>query len=150
MKLRYKLPVGFSDHSINPIIAPIMSLGLGATVIEKHFTLDRSLPGPDHSFALMPKELESMIHLIRESESALGSGIKEILDDEKELRLFATRSIQAITDISKGDVLREGINFEVLRSGNCSRGIEPRFLETVNGKKSLKNIKKDEGITEYE
>ncbi len=149
MKSRYNLPVGFSDHSIDPIIAPIMSIGLGATVIEKHFTLDRSLPGPDHSFALIPIELESMIHAIRESEKVLGLGIKEILDDEKELRSFATRSVQAITDISKGEILREGINFEILRSGNCSRGAEPRFLETINGKISLKDIKKDEGIIEY-
>ena len=95
-------------------------------------------------------ELESMIHSIRDSESILGSGIKEILDDEKELRLFATRSVQAITDISKGEILHEGINFEILRSGNCSRGAEPRFLEIINGKKSLKDIKKDEGITEYD
>lgn len=150
MKSRYNLPVGFSDHSTDPIIAPILSVGLGATVIEKHFTLDRSLPGPDHSFALVPTELESMIHSIRESELSFGSGIKEILDDEKELRLFATRSIQAITDISKGDILREGINFDILRPGNRSRGIEPRFLDIVNGKKSVKDIKKDEGITEYE
>ncbi|MGI0056056.1 MAG: N-acetylneuraminate synthase family protein [Nitrosarchaeum sp.] len=150
MKSRYNLPVGFSDHSTDPIIAPILSVGLGATVIEKHFTLDRSLSGPDHAFALEPTELESMIRSIRESELALGTGIKEILDDEKELRLFATRSIQAITDISKGDILREGINFDVLRSGNRSRGIEPRFLDIVNGKKSLKDVKKDEGIFEYE
>jgi len=150
MKLRYDLPVGFSDHSTDPIIAPILSVGLGATVIEKHFTLSRSLPGPDHSFALEPTELESMIHTIRESESAFGSGTKEILENEKELRLFATRSIQAITDISKGDVLREGINFDVLRSGNRSRGTEPRFLENINGKKSLRDVKKDEGISEYE
>ena len=150
MKLRYDLPVGFSDHSTDPITAPILSIGLGSTVIEKHFTLSRFLPGPDHAFALEPTELESMIHAIRESESALGSGTKEILENEKELRLFATRSIQAITDISKGDILQEGINFDILRSGNRSRGTEPRFLENINGKKSLKDVKKDEGISEYE
>jgi len=149
MKSRYNLPIGFSDHSTDPIIAPIMSLGLGATVIEKHFTLDRSLPGPDHSFALIPSELESMIDKIRQSQSMFGVGIKEILDVEKELRSFATRSIQAITNISKGEVLREGINFEILRSGNCNRGAEPRFLESINGKIALNDIKKDEGITEY-
>ena len=150
MKSRYNLPVGFSDHSTDPIIAPIMSLGLGATVIEKHFTLDRSLPGPDHSFALIPSELQSMVDAIRKSQYMFGVGIKEILDVEKELRSFATRSIQAITNISKGEVLREGINFEILRSGNCTRGAEPRFLENINGKIALKDIKKDEGITEYD
>ena len=150
MKSRYNLPVGFSDHSTDPIIAPIMSLGLGATVIEKHFTLDRSLPGPDHSFALIPSELQFMVDTIRKSQLMFGVGIKEILDVEKELRSFATRSIQSITNISKGEVLREGINFEILRSGNCNRGAEPRFLENINGKIALKDIKKDEGITEYD
>jgi N-acetylneuraminate synthase len=150
MKSRYNLPIGFSDHSTDPIIAPIMSLGLGATVIEKHFTLDRSLPGPDHSFALIPSELQSMVDAIRKSQPMFGVGVKEILDVEKELRSFATRSIQAITNISKGEVLREGINFEILRSGNCNRGAEPRFLENINGKIALKDIKKDEGITEYD
>jgi N,N'-diacetyllegionaminate synthase len=150
MKSRYNLPIGFSDHSTDPIIAPIMSLGLGATVIEKHFTLDRSFPGPDHSFALIPSELQSMVNAIRKSQSMFGVGIKEILDVEKELRSFATRSIQAITDISKGEVLREGINFEILRSGNCNRGAEPRFLENINGKIALNDIKKDEGIIEYD
>ena len=85
MKLRYDLPVGFSDHSTDPITAPILSIGLGSTVIEKHFTLSRFLPGPDHAFALEPTELESMIHAIRESESALGSGTKEILEMKKNL-----------------------------------------------------------------
>jgi N,N'-diacetyllegionaminate synthase len=150
MKSRYNLPVGFSDHSTDPIIAPIMSLGLGATVIEKHFTLDRSLPGPDHSFALIPSELQSMVDTIRKSQLMFGVGIKEILDVEKELRSFATRSIQAITNIPKGDVLHEGINFEILRSGNCNRGAEPRFLESMDGKIALKDFKKDEGINEYD
>ena len=150
MKSRYNLPVGFSDHSTDPIIAPIMSLGLGATVIEKHFTLDRSLPGPDHSFALIPSELQFMVDTIRKSQLMFGVGIKEILDVEKELRSFATRSIQAITNISKGEVLREGINFEILRSGNCNRGAEPRFLESMDGKIALKDFKKDEGINEYD
>lgn len=150
MKSRYNLPIGFSDHSLDSTIAPLVSIGLGATVIEKHFTSDKNLSGPDHSFALNPTELKSMINSIREAELTLGSGIKEILDDEIELRSFATRSIQAITDISKGDILQEGVNFEILRSGNRSRGLDARFLEIINGKKSLKDVKKDEGILEYE
>jgi N-acetylneuraminate synthase len=91
-----------------------------------------------------------MVDAIRKSQPMFGVGVKEILDVEKELRSFATRSIQAITNISKGEVLREGINFEILRSGNCNRGAEPRFLENINGKIALKDIKKDEGITEYD
>lgn len=150
MKHRYEISIGFSDHSTDPIIGPILAVGLGATVVEKHFTLDKNLSGPDHSFALNPNELESMIFSIRQAELAFGSGQKEILKDELELRKFATRSIQAITDISKGEILREGINFEILRSGNRIRGLEARFLELINGKKAIKKIERGDGITEFE
>ena len=150
MKSRYNVPIGFSDHSMETIIAPILAVGLGATFIEKHFTLDRKLAGPDHPFALEPHELELMVRSIRNAENAKGSGIKEILSEELELRKFATRAIQAIRDISKGEILQEGINFEVLRPGNRSRGIEPRYLEDLQGKKAIKDIKKGEGIQDYE
>lgn len=150
MKSRYNLPVGLSDHSIDPLVGPLLAIGFGATIIEKHFTLDRNLPGPDHPFALIPSELELMIHSIRKADTAKGSGSKEILKDEYELRRFATRSIQAIKKISKGEILQEGINFEVLRPGNKSRGIEPRFLSEIDGKKATKDIDVGEGIVEYE
>jgi len=150
MKSRYNLPVGLSDHSIEPIIGPIVAVGIGATIIEKHFTLDRNLPGPDHPFALIPDELELMIQSIRNSEKSKGTGQKEVLPEEKELHQFATRSLQAIKDISKGEMLQEGVNFEVLRPGNKIRGLDARFLETVNGKKSVKEIKIGDGIIEYE
>jgi len=149
MKLKFDLPVGLSDHSVHPIIAPLTSIGLGAKVIEKHFTLDKSLSGPDHSFALDPIELEYMIKSIRKSQLSFGSGLKEILDTENELRQFATRSLQAIDDIKKDEILIEGKNFDILRSGNRIRGMEPRFLELVSGKKATKFIKKGDGITEY-
>jgi N,N'-diacetyllegionaminate synthase len=150
MKSRYKIPVGFSDHSTDPIIAPVLAVGLGATIIEKHFTLDRNFPGPDHPFSLIPSELEAMIKSVRSAELAKGDGKKEILKEELELRRFATRSIQAIKDIAKGEILQEGVNFEILRPGNRIRGIEPRFLHVINGKKAVREIKKGDGITEYE
>ena len=150
IKSKYGIPVGLSDHSEDPIIGPILSIGYGATIIEKHFTIDKNLPGPDHPFALEPDELKLMIKMIRQAELAKGTGEKEILKVELELRKFATRSIQAIKDISKGDILQEGINFDILRSGNQSRGIEPRFLDEISGKKATKNIKSGEGITQYE
>ena len=75
---------------------------------------------------------------------------KEIVEEEKELRRFATRSIQAIKDIVKGEILQEGVNFEILRPGNRSRGTEPRFLDNINGKRVVKDIKKGDGITEYQ
>lgn len=150
MKSRYNLPIGLSDHSIDPIIGPLIAVGFGATVIEKHFTIDKNLPGPDHKFALTPNELEMMIQSIRRADRAKGTGDKQILEEEIELRRFATRSIQAIKNITKGEILREGFNFEILRPGNRSRGMEPRFLDEINGKKATKNIEIGEGITEYE
>ena len=150
MKSRYNLPIGLSDHSMNPVLAPTLAVGLGATTIEKHFTLDRNLRGPDHAFSLIPKELELMIKSIRNAESAKGNEKKEILKEEMELRRFATRSLQAIKDIKKGEILREGINFDVLRPGNRARGIEARFLSKVIGKKTTKDINKSDGITDYE
>jgi len=150
MKERYNLPVGLSDHSMDPIIAPLLSVGLGGTIVEKHFTLDRNLPGPDHPFALIPIELETMVKSIRNAELSKGNGKKEILNEELELRQFATRSLQATKNISKGEILAEGKNFDVLRPGNRSRGVEARYLEQVNGKKAKKDIKIGEGITEYE
>lgn len=150
MRERYKIPIGFSDHSIEPVIAPVLAVGLEACVIEKHFTLDRNLSGPDHPFALIPSELDLMIRSIRHAESSLGSDKKKILKEELELRQFATRAIQAIRNISKGETLQEGVNFDILRPGNRIRGIEPRFLETVEGKKATSDIKIGDGITDYE
>jgi len=150
MKERYSIPVGLSDHSLDPIIAPIMMVGLGGTIIEKHFTLDRNLPGPDHSFALIPEELNYMVKSIRNAERAKGTGEKKVLKEELELQRFAKRSLQAIKNISKGEVLRKGENFDLLRPGNKSRGLDARLLGKVNGKKSVKNIKAGEGITDYQ
>ena len=150
MKSRYNLSVGFSDHSTDPIIAPLVSIGLGATVIEKHFTLDKNLSGPDHSFALTPDELKQMIDSIRNTELAYGTGKKEILQEELETRKFAKRSLQAITNISSGDVLELGLNFDILRPGDRIRGLDARFLFNMNGKKSKLDISKGDGINEYE
>jgi len=150
LKKRYNVPVGFSDHSLDPIIAPVLAIGMGATIIEKHFTLDRNLPGPDHASSLNPNELKIMIKGIREAEKMIGSKRKKIIEEEKELRNAGTRAIQAIKNISVGDVLKEGVNFEVLRPGNRLRGTEPRFLESINGKRSLKSIKMGDGILDIE
>ena len=150
MKERYNIPIGFSDHSVEPLIGPLTAVGLGATIIEKHFTLDKNLPGPDHSFAITPQELELMVKSIRQADKTKGNGKKIILDEEQELLLFAKRRIQAIKDIRKGDILKEGFNFEVLRPGNRIRGLEPRFLDKINGAKSTKDVLKGDGITEFE
>ena len=146
MNIKYNLPIGLSDHSIDPIIGPIVAVSLGAKIIEKHFTIDRSLPGPDHPFALNPNELKIMVESVRNAEKSIGNRIKTIVVEEKELRQFAKRAIQAIVDIKEGDILREGENFEILRPGGKNRGMEPRYLSSINGKKSKTSIKKGNGI----
>lgn len=150
LKEKYRLPIGLSDHSLDPVLASILAMGFGATVIEKHFTSDKHLPGPDHQFALNPDELEQMITSIRKADLSKGKGIKEVLEQERELRNFAKRSLQATHDIKKGEIFQEGKNFDVLRPGNRVRGLDARFLTQVNGKKATNDIPKGDGITEYE
>lgn len=150
MKRRYKIPIGLSDHSTDPLMAPIMTIALGGTIIEKHFTLSRKLIGPDHIFALEPEELKLMVQTIRQAEQALGNGKKRVLDVEQELRKFAKRSLQATSDIEKGEILKEGHNFDTLRPGKRLRGLDAKFLNEINGKKTKKIVKKGEGIIEYE
>lgn len=148
IKERYHVPVGLSDHSTDPLIGPLLAIGNGATIIEKHFTIDRNLKGPDHAFALIPDELTKMIIAIRHADKAKGTGVKEILEVEQELRLFATRSVQAIRDISIGETLREGINIDLLRPGNQKRGADARFLFEIVGKKAKRDIKMGNGVTQ--
>lgn len=147
---RYQLPVGLSDHSEDPILAPVIATSLGATIIEKHFTIDKTLFGPDHKFALTPTELDLMVKSIRNVNKIMGGGEKIILDVEQELSKFATRSIQAITDIKKGDRLIEGKNFQLLRPGNRKRGLPGKFFLDINNKYATYDIKKGDGIENYE
>ncbi len=146
LKNKYKLPVGFSDHSLDPVIAPLTALGLGATIIEKHFTLNKTFDGPDHYFSLDPTQLKTMITSLRNSKLSIGNPVKYIHDDEKELRNFAHRSIQAIKFINPGDNFILGENIDILRSGNRKRGLDPRFLQKILNKKSNKRINTGDGI----
>ena len=150
IKSRYGVDVGLSDHSIDPVIAPLIAIGFGATVIEKHFTLDRKLPGPDHKFALIPSELELMIKSIRMADITKGISDKKILDEEIELANFAKRSIQATTKISKGEIFQEGKNFDILRPGTRKKGLSPKFLTNISGKRAKTDIEAGDGILEYE
>jgi N,N'-diacetyllegionaminate synthase len=135
---------------LDPVVGPLLSVGLGATIVEKHFTMDKSLTGPDHMFALDPDELKLMIDSIRNADAAKGNSIKQVLNVELELQKFATRSIQAIKNISKGDILSECKNFDILRPGNRIRGLDARFLDLVNDKKATKDISIGDGILDYE
>lgn len=146
LKARFKGPVGLSDHSIDPINAPVAAVALGASVIEKHFTLDRRLPGPDHAFALMPKELIKMVLAIRQASAMQGAPIKIIADEENELRNFARRGLQAIKEIFPGDIFKENDNVAILRPGGQTLGIHPQFLSTIEGKKATRYIPIGSGI----
>lgn len=140
LKDRFKCQIGLSDHSRHPSAAPVAAVALGAKVIEKHFTLDTRLPGPDHAFALTPLELKEMVSAIRRTELMLGSWVKTIHPSEEELRSFARRGIQALRDIQKGDILHEGVNIDILRPGQQILGIHPKFLQKIEGKKATKMI----------
>ena len=146
LKEEFKLPVGFSDHSIEPLVAPLLAIGYGATIIEKHFTLNRKFSGPDHAFAIEPHELKKLVSSIRDADAAKGTGIKVVEQSEKELERFATRSIQAITTIHKGDKLEFEKNFELLRPGKRSKGADALDINKINGKISRRKIQTGDGI----
>lgn len=146
LKQRYQVKSGLSDHSRHYLQAPLAAVSLGATCIEKHFTLDRSFKGPDHQFASEPDELKEMVLSIREVEAMLGSSYKNIQESERELYFFAKRGIQALQDIQPGEILRDGLNIAVLRPGKRSLGMHPKHLAEVEGKKANRGIACGEGI----
>ena len=142
LKQAFKIPVGFSDHTLG-ITASIAAVALGACVIEKHFTLDRNLPGPDHKASLEPDELKEMIKGIRNVEKALGDGIKRQTINEEEIKKIARRSIIAKIGISEGTVITEDM-LDIKRPGT---GIVPKYFDSVIGMRAKKDIKKDDLIT---
>ena len=142
LKHAFKLPVGFSDHTLG-ITVPIAAVSLGAVVVEKHFTLDKDLPGPDHKASLEPDELEEMVVAIRDVEKALGDGIKIPTKEEEEIKKVARRSVVAKIDIPKGTTVAEDM-LDVKRPGT---GITPKYMDIIVGKKAEENIRKDEIVT---
>lgn len=133
--------VGYSDHTVG-IEVPVAAVAMGARIIEKHFTLDRNLPGPDHKASLEPAELASMVSAIRNIELAIGSGEKHVSDSERPNIVVARKSIVAATDIRKGDLLTEN-NITVKRPGN---GISPMKLDAVLGTAAIRDFLADELI----
>jgi sialic acid synthase SpsE len=140
--------VGLSDHSTDPVAAPAAAVALGAKVIEKHFTLSHDLPGPDHSFAVEPDGLAAMVRAIRLVEKMRGSGEKEVQPAEEELLHYSQRGIQATRDVAAGEVLREGENFDILRPGKNRKGMNPFFIDEVNGRRATHDIPAGDGIRE--
>lgn len=143
---RYGVPAGLSDHSREPVTAPVAAVALGARIIEKHFTLSNRLSGPDHAFAVTPPELKQMVQAVRDCERALGDGRKRVLAEEKELRAYAQRAVQAIRPIAKGEGFTEGENIAILRPGKQPKGLHPRFLKRIERARAKRRIPLGRGI----
>lgn len=137
----FKIPVGFSDHSAGINLA-MVAVGMGAVVVEKHFTLDRSLEGPDHKASLEPDELKALISGIREVETALGDGIKRPSEKELQNRIPARKSIVAKKTIRAGEEFTSS-NLTFKRPGE---GIEPKKYWTLLGQKASKDFNEDDLI----
>ncbi|MDR2951399.1 MAG: N-acetylneuraminate synthase [Prevotella sp.] len=133
--------IGYSDHTLG-IEVPIAAVALGATIIEKHFTLDREMKGPDHKASLEPNELKAMVKAIRNIEEALGIEDKKVSESEQKNIAIARKSIVAALPIKKGEILTEE-NITVKRPGT---GISPMKWETVVGQKAIRDFEEDELI----
>jgi len=131
--------VGYSDHTLG-ITVPIIATAMGATVIEKHFTIDKNLPGPDHKASLEPDELKNMVKEIRNTEKILGGFEKKPTKSEKKLMKYVRKSIVAKQDIEKGSIIDESM-VVIKRPGT---GLNPSNIVKIIGKKAKQDIAKDE------
>ena len=138
----FDVKVGFSDHTCD-IFIPVAAVAMGATVIEKHFTLDKSMEGPDHKASLEPEELKNMIDAIRNVECALGDGKKRLLECEIENIVIARKSIVSKNKIKKGDYFSESN----ITSKRPAKGISPIHWDEIIGRKATKDYYPDEFIT---
>ncbi len=141
LKKELGVEIGYSDHT-QGIEVPIAATALGATVIEKHFTLDRNMDGPDHKASLEPDELQSMVQAIRNIEAALGDGIKMPTKSEKRNIDVVRKSIVAKCDIAEGEVFTEN-NLTTKRPGT---GVSPMLWQQIIGQKAKRNFSIDELI----
>lgn len=141
MEKAFKLPIGYSDHTLG-IEVPIAAVVTGAIVIEKHFTIDRDMKGPDHKASIEPDELKAMVSAIRNIEKAMGDGIKKPKENEKDIRNAVRRSLVANRDIKLGKTILPH-DIAIKRPGT---GIPPEFKEVVIGMKAEKDITFDSVI----
>lgn len=137
----FKVPAGYSDHT-EGLIIPIAAAALGAAVIEKHFTLDKSLPGPDHQVSLSPAELKEMICSIRTVELAQGDGVKKPTKEEASTRKLARKSIVARAYIERSNIIQP----DMLACKRPGHGLPPVYLDRVIGRKAKTAISADQLI----
>jgi N-acetylneuraminate synthase len=146
LRERTGLLTGLSDHSRDPIVAPMTAAAMRACVIEKHFTLSNRLPGPDHGFAVEPRELAELVRRVRQVEQTRGSGVKEVLDAELELHAFARRSIFAMRDIEPKEPLTAK-NIAVLRCGTKGFGLAPEVFPDLLDRPAARRIARESLIS---
>lgn len=142
LKCAFKLPVGFSDHTMG-IEMDVAAVAMGACALEKHFTLDKNMDGPDHKASLEPAEFKEMVNAIRNVEKGMGTGIKKLTIEEAEIKDIARKSIVANVDIPLGTVLIKSM-LTVKRPGY---GIEPKYFKSLIGKVTTSKIHKDDILT---
>ncbi len=142
MRDAFLLPVGYSDHSPGLHIA-VAAVGMGALLLEKHFTLDRTLPGPDQALSINPSELHSFVTAVRQVEKALGSGVKEPQEIELNVRESARKSIVAVRAVKKG----EKFTRDMLTTKRPATGLAPDMLRKVVGRRAKCDIPADAIIT---
>ena len=143
MRQAFGVPVGLSDHSLGIHVA-VAAAGLGAAIVEKHFTLDRTLPGPDHPFAIEPGELRDMVRQIHEVEAALGDGLKlGPAPEEREMHEKARRSLVAARPIPRGTTIERAMII-IKRPGF---GIRPKFVDLIVGRVARVDIAEDAVLT---
>lgn len=143
LRQAFGLPVGYSDHT-SGIVVPIAAVARGAVVIEKHFTLDRTLPGPDHQASLEPKELREMVQAIRQVEKAMGVSVKVPTFSELKNKEIARKSIVAASNVRAGEIFTSN-NITVKRPGT---GMSPMRYWEVIGKQASRDYLEDEEICE--
>jgi len=136
LRRAFGVPVGWSDHTLG-LHVTLAAVALGANVVEKHFTLDRNLPGPDHGASLEPHQLAELVRQVREVESALGDGVKRCMPSEENTAAVARRSIHSAVELAAGHVLRPE-DLVLLRPGV---GIPAGELESVIGRRTVRKIK---------
>ena len=140
--------VGLSDHTTDPTTASAAAVAIGASIVEKHFTLDKDMDGPDHSFALEPDELAEMIRQIRKTDQALGTGVLDVSPIEAGTVNRASRSIFAVRDITKGETISEE-TVRALRPGDIdSEGLAPKYMNDVVGSTAINDISEKDPINE--
>lgn len=141
LRSAFSKPIGYSDHSVGSEAA-VLSIAFGATIIEKHFTLDKNLPGPDHKASSTPLEFSELSRAVRRAEKMLGSPIKKCQDEERQMSEVSRKSIVAQKNLSTGDVITHG-TLTLKRPGT---GLHSRQLPDLMGKILLKPIKAGDQI----